>query len=112
MTNPASSPIPEDTPALGPREDADVRDSLYRTLVQEIEDCAIFMLDVDGRVRTWNAGAQKIKGYAAHEIIGEHFSRFYPADALARGWPDYELREALAVGRFEDEGWRVRKDGT
>jgi PAS domain S-box-containing protein len=112
MTQPASSPSPEDTPALEPREDADVRDSLYRTLVQEIEDYAIFMLDLDGRVRTWNAGAQKIKGYAAREIIGQHFSRFYPAEALARDWPAYELREALAVGRFEDEGWRVRKDGS
>ncbi|MDR5754276.1 MULTISPECIES: PAS domain S-box protein [unclassified Caballeronia] len=112
MTQPASSPSPEDTPALEPREDAEVRDSLYRTLVQEIEDYAIFMLDLEGRVRTWNAGAQKIKGYAAREIIGQHFSRFYPAEALARDWPAYELREALAVGRFEDEGWRVRKDGS
>jgi PAS domain S-box-containing protein len=90
----------------------DPQDSLYRTLVQEVQDCAIFMLGLDGRVRTWNAGAQRIKGYAAAEIIGQHFSRFYTPEALARGWPDYELREALATGRFEDEGWRVRKDGS
>ncbi|CDY76360.1 Chemotaxis protein methyltransferase CheR [Caballeronia glathei] len=96
-----------------PMRPGDASDELlYRTLVQEIEDCAIFMLGLDGRIRTWNAGAQKIKGYTADDIIGEHFSRFYTPDALARGWPDYELEQALATGRFEDEGWRVRKDGT
>ncbi|SAL17016.1 PAS domain-containing hybrid sensor histidine kinase/response regulator [Caballeronia humi] len=102
---------PDPAGSITPRS-TDVEVSLYRTLVQEIEDCAIFLLSPEGRVRTWNAGARRIKGYAADEIIGEHFSRFYPQEALARGWPDHELREALAHGRFEDEGWRVRKDGT
>ena len=84
----------------------------YGALVQSIEDYAIFLLDPKGYIVSWNAGAQKLKGYAAHEIIGEHFSRFYPAEAVARGWPAYELQQAALTGRFEDEGWRVRKDGT
>ncbi|MGF6998507.1 hybrid sensor histidine kinase/response regulator [Paraburkholderia sp. GAS32] len=84
----------------------------YGALVQSIEDYAIFLLDPTGRIVSWNAGAQKLKGYAAREIIGEHFSRFYPAEAVARGWPAYELQQAALTGRFEDEGWRVRKDGT
>ncbi|MFM0502194.1 PAS domain-containing hybrid sensor histidine kinase/response regulator [Paraburkholderia caffeinilytica] len=84
----------------------------YWGLVQSIEDYAIFLLDPTGHIVSWNAGAQKLKGYAAHEIIGSHFSRFYPAEAVARGWPAYELQQAALTGRFEDEGWRVRKDGT
>jgi PAS domain S-box-containing protein len=84
----------------------------YWKLVQAIEDYAIFLLDATGRVVSWNAGAQKLKGYTAQEIIGEHFSRFYTAEAVARDWPAYELQQASLTGRFEDEGWRVRKDGT
>jgi PAS domain S-box-containing protein len=84
----------------------------YHALVDAIEDCAIFMLDLNGCIVSWNTGARKIKGYEAHEIIGQHLSRFYPAEAVARGWPDYELKQAFATGRFEDEGWRVRRDGT
>ena len=61
---------------------------------------------------TWNAGAQRVKGYAAEEIIGRHFSVFYPGEVAARGWPAEELRGAEAKGRFEDEGWRLRKDGS
>lgn len=83
-----------------------------RLLVQGTIDYAIFMLDPQGRVATWNAGAERIKGYKAEEIIGQHFSRFYPQEAIDRGWPDEELRRATALGRFEDEGWRLRKDGT
>jgi PAS domain S-box-containing protein len=70
------------------------------------------MLDPTGHVQTWNAGAEYIKGYAAHEIIGSHFSRFYPPDAIQRGLPETELRGAMMQGRFEDEGWRLRKDGS
>ena len=84
----------------------------FRLLVDSVRDYAIFMLDPDGRVRSWNAGAEALKGYAAGEIIGQHFSRFYtPQDQLA-GKPAVELRTARAEGRVEDEGWRVRKDGT
>jgi PAS domain S-box-containing protein len=84
----------------------------YWTLVQAIEDYAIFLLDATGRVASWNAGAQKLNGYTEQEIVGEHFSRFYTAEAAAQGWPAYELQQASLTGRFEDEGWRVRKDGT
>jgi PAS domain S-box-containing protein len=83
-----------------------------RLLVQGTTDYAIFMLDPAGRVATWNAGAERLKGYTAGEAVGRHFSVFYPQDDLARGWPEEELRRATAVGRFEDEGWRVRKDGS
>ncbi|MCW5626726.1 MAG: response regulator, partial [Burkholderiales bacterium] len=75
-------------------------------------DYAIFMLDVNGYIVTWNSGAQRIKGYQADEIIGQHFSRFYPSDAIDGGWPDYELQRATEQGRFVDEGWRLRKDGS
>jgi len=84
----------------------------FRLLVESVRDYAIFMLSPEGRVVTWNAGAERFKGYRAHEIIGEHFSRFYPAEALARGLPAHELEVAAADGSFEDEGWRVRKDGS
>ena len=84
----------------------------FRLLVEGVQDYAIFMLDPEGRVASWNAGAERIKGYKADEIIGQHFSRFYPQEAIDRGWPEHELKVAGAEGRFEDEGWRVRKDGT
>ncbi len=84
----------------------------FRLLVGGIRDYAVFMLDPDGRIASWNAGAEQIKGYKADEIIGEHFSRFYPPEALARKLPQTELEVAARVGRFEDEGWRLRKDGS
>jgi PAS domain S-box-containing protein len=84
----------------------------FRLLVEGVKDYAIFMLDPSGHVVSWNLGAEKNKGYKAHEIIGQHFSTFYPPDVAARGWPGQELANALRDGRFEDEGWRVRKDGT
>ncbi|WP_416136241.1 PAS domain S-box protein [Aquabacterium sp. A7-Y] len=84
----------------------------YRALVAAIEDYAIFMLDENGVVRSWNAGARKIKGYAEEEIIGRPFTVFYPPAAIEVGWPTEELRMARERGRFEDEGWRVRKDGS
>jgi len=84
----------------------------FRLLVQSVKDYAIFMLDPGGHVATWNEGAQRIKGYSAAEIVGKHFSVFYPQARIDEGFPDYELREAIRTGRFEDEGWRVRKDGT
>jgi len=84
----------------------------FRLLVERVRDYAIFMLDPEGRVLTWNAGAERFKGYRANEIIGQHFSRFYPAEALARRLPEHELEVAKENGAFEDEGWRVRKDGS
>ena len=83
-----------------------------RVLIGSVKDYGIFMLDPDGRVASWNEGARRIKGYEAEEIIGRHFSVFYPDAAREIGFPDYELEVARDVGRFEDEGWRVRKDGT
>lgn len=83
----------------------------YRLLVDAITDYAIFMLDADGRIVSWNPGAQRFKGYEAWEVLGKHFSHFYtPEDRLAR-LPEKALRTAASEGRFESEGWRVRKDG-
>src|SRR5258705_530560 len=87
-------------------------DKPFRLLVESVTDYAIFLLDPDGRVQTWNLGAQRIKGYRPEEIVGQHFSRFYPQDAVQSGWPETELRQATEHGRFEDEGWRIRKDGS
>ena len=84
----------------------------FRLLVQGVSDYAIYMLDTDGRVTNWNLGAQRIKGYAPDEIVGQHFSRFYTDEDRAAGVPEEALETAKKVGRFEREGWRVRKDGT
>jgi PAS domain S-box-containing protein len=84
----------------------------YRLLVNDVKDYAIFMLDPQGRVVTWNKGAEKINGYREDEIIGKHFSIFYTPSDLDRHWPEEELKRAREQGRFEDEGLRVRKDGT
>ena len=85
---------------------------LYRLLVESVKDYAIFALDPNGYVVSWNPGAQRFKGYTAPEIIGKHFSVFYPAEDLAARKPQIELEIAAEVGRLEDEGWRIRKDGT
>ena len=87
-------------------------DDLLRLLVTTVRDYAIFMLDPTGHVATWNSGAERIKGYAASEIIGRHFSAFYPVEDIRAGKCEYELETATRDGRFEDEGWRIRKDGT
>jgi PAS domain S-box-containing protein len=84
----------------------------FRLLVQGVTDYAIYMLEADGTVASWNAGAERIKGYAADEIIGAHFSRFYVDEDRSAGAPETALRTAMAEGRFEKEGWRVRKDGS
>jgi PAS domain S-box-containing protein len=85
---------------------------IYKRLVEGVSDYAIFLLTADGHIATWNKGAQRLKGYAPDEAIGQHFSVFYPPDAIEAQWPQEELRRAQALGRFEDEGWRVRKDGS
>ena len=84
----------------------------FRILVQGVRDYAIYMLDPEGRVSNWNTGAEAIKGYAADEIVGQHFSRFYTDEDRAAGEPQRALAIALSEGRFEKEAWRVRKDGT
>ncbi|HEY0104188.1 MAG TPA: PAS domain S-box protein [Brevundimonas sp.] len=84
----------------------------FRFLLQSVTDYAIYMLDTEGHVTSWNAGAERFKGYTAEEIIGQHFSRFYAAEDQAAGVPARALRTALDEGRFEAEGWRYRKDGT
>ena len=84
----------------------------FRLLVQSIKDYGIFMLDPLGRIVSWNAGAERLKGYTADEIIGKHFSIFYPQEDLDARKPEWELEVASKVGRFEDEGWRLRKDGS
>ncbi|MFZ0009887.1 MAG: ATP-binding protein, partial [Steroidobacteraceae bacterium] len=84
----------------------------FRLLVEGVSEYAIFMLDANGKVATWNSGAERIKGYTASEIIGQHFSVFYPAEVKESGWPEHELQVAAEKGSFVDTGWRVRKGGT
>src|SRR6202046_4541467 len=83
----------------------------FRLMVQDVQDYAILMLDPNGNVATWNVGAQRLKGYEPEEIIGRHFSIFYPPSEITGGKPERQLELAAATGRVEDEGWRVRKDG-
>jgi PAS domain S-box-containing protein len=92
--------------------DAFQSEDRFRLLVASVRDYAIFMLDPTGRVSTWNTGAERIKGYKADEIIGKHFSTFYPREDVAAGKTERELEIASREGRFEEEGWRVRKDGS
>jgi PAS domain S-box-containing protein len=84
----------------------------FELLVDTVEDYAVFLLDVDGTVQTWNRGAEKIKRYPAEEVVGEHFSVFYTEADAAAGVPERNLREAAAEGRIRDEGWRLRRDGS
>jgi PAS domain S-box-containing protein len=103
----------EDFDALSKvRESLVASERRFRLIVESVKDYAIFMLDPSGVVATWNTGAERIKGYTADEIIGQHFSRFYPESARRAGKPDWELEVAAQDGRLEDEGWRVRKDGS
>ena len=101
----AGPPPPRPTP---PPHSVD----LYRLLVEGVSDYAIFALDPTGHIITWNPGAQRLKGYRPHEIIGKHFSVFYPEEDIRAGKPPWELEVAIAEGRLEDEGWRLRKDGS
>lgn len=88
------------------------REERARMLVEAVQDYAIFMLDPEGYILTWTPAAERIKGYQPSEIIGKHFSRFYPEEDVRRGKPAWELEVAAKIGRFEDEDWRVRKDGS
>jgi PAS domain S-box-containing protein len=94
------------------RHRGDTLDGKLQLLIEAVVDYGIFILDPQGYVASWNTGAQRLKGYTAEEIIGRHFSLFYPPEAIAAGWPQEELRRAVHDGRIEDEGWRIRKDGS
>src|ERR1700757_301689 len=85
---------------------------LLQLLVANLKDYAIIMLDPKGNVLTWSSAAEQLKGWKASEIIGQHFSRFYPVEDVQKGKTEMELQLAMQNGRFEDEGWRVRKDGS
>ena len=99
-------------PGAGQPDSSEDSPELYRLLVASVRDYAIFALDARGYVLTWNAGAAQLKGYAQSEIVGRHFSAFYAPEDIAAGKPDNELVTARRDGRFEDEGWRMRKDGS
>lgn len=93
-------------------EDPNRSEEQFRVLVEGVIDYAIYMLDPNGHVSSWNAGARRIKGYEPEEIIGRHFSQFYTDEDKADDLPRRALEVAASEGRFEREGWRVRKDGT
>lgn len=111
---PANEPSGRSEVAGQQRAAADMRESeeQFAKLVSGVKDYAVFLLDREGYVLTWNSGAERLKGYRAEQIVGQHFSRFYPHDAVSSGWPAHELEVAVATGRFEEEGWRVRQDAS
>ncbi|MCM2353501.1 MAG: PAS domain-containing sensor histidine kinase [Pseudobdellovibrio sp.] len=90
----------------------DVNDVKFKLLVDSVKDYAIFFMNSNGIIQSWNTGAERIQGYKSSEIIGKHFSQFYTAPDLEKKHPEYELKTALEFGRYEEEGWRIRKDGT
>ena len=107
--------MPRETKSAGDPDPASTglgSDLSFRLLVESVRDYAIVMLDPNGRVASWNEGAQRIKGYSPQEIIGKDFACFYPPESAQRGQPRQELEAAARDGRFEDEGWRIRKDGS
>jgi PAS domain S-box-containing protein len=89
-----------------------LHERIFEILVDRVRDYGVFLLDPQGNIASWNTGARLLKGYLPEEIVGKHFSAFYPAEAVAAGWPMQELKAATMQGHFEDEGWRVRKDGS
>jgi len=117
MAKVANKAAPKAEPTVEPKAEkapelALGKEESFRLLVDSVKDYAIIMLDPTGHVVSWNAGAERIKGWKADEIIGKHFSVFYPPEGVQKGFPEYELRTAAKEGRFEDENWRVRKDGS
>jgi len=103
---------PRERPRGAHAEELRLSEERFRLLVESVQDYAIFMLDTTGRIISWNAGAQRIKGWTQDEIVGQFFGVFYPEEDLAAGKPQWELAVVKEEGRFEDEGWRVRKDGS
>jgi len=113
MATAEPSALPETSRVDGPGPGPPTQTSeLYRLLVEGVRDYAIFVLDPDGHIISWNPGAARLKGYRTEEILGKHFSTFYPEEDKKRGKPAWELEVATAEGRVEDEGWRIRKDGS
>src|SRR5207244_5045706 len=108
----SSSPPKRRAARVAVRATPGASEELFRLLVERVTDYAIFMLDPDGRIVSWNPGAERIKGWTEAEILGKHFSVFYPVEEVERGKPVDELAVAKVDGRFEEEGWRIRKDGT
>jgi PAS domain S-box-containing protein len=108
---PQQTETPVAVPAT-PAQEVAITDQDFRLLVESVGDYAILLLDPQGRVVSWSNGAERLKGYRAEEIIGKHFSIFYPREDIDNGKPAHELKVAAAEGRFEDEGWRLRKDGS
>ena len=114
-----SFPVQSSAPAVHPVECAreagsdsvDITDA-YLRLIESLTDCSMLLVDLNGHVLTWNRGAEMLVGYTAEEIIGEHISRFYTPEAVAVGHPDRELHLAALTGRYDEQGWRVRKDGS
>src|SRR5436190_22955264 len=94
------------------RDAGDPADAQFRLLVESVVDYAIYLLDTSGRVMSWNNGAARIKGYAASDILGRHFSLFYPPEDRAAGRPAEMLEQAAKAGRINSQGWRMRRDGT
>ena len=113
-TTPAQTRVSDPDVTSGPTAEAALRESeeRYRMLLDAVQDHAIFMMDAQGRVMSWNAGAERIKGYTAEQIIGHNFSCFFPAEDVARGRPEEVLRITAAAGRHEEQGMRVRRDGS
>ena len=108
----SAGPAPSSSSSGRSKSAPTITDEQYRLIVQSIRDYAIFMLSPEGIISSWNEGARLIKGYTAQEVIGRSFEIFYPREAVAEGFPQRELRDAARDGRFEDEGWRIRKDGS
>jgi PAS domain S-box-containing protein len=104
--------MPSRAPADSPQPAGSVSSDDYRRFVESVADYALVLLDAEGNVLSWNTGARRIKGYEAYEIIGQHFSKFYPAEDITAGKPGTVLEIARQSGRVEDEGWRVRRDGS
>ena len=94
------------------RKRFDYIEQCFHFLIESLQEYAIYLLDPNGRIVSWNAGAQRLKGYQSHEVLGKHFSMFYTPEAIAAGRPERALETARTQGRYEEEGWRVRKDGT
>src|SRR5438132_1001862 len=111
MSTESKAPVDAQPPlvASGPLAETS---NLLQLLIDGIRDYAIILLDQNGTVLTWNSGAERLKGWKASEIVGQNFVRFYPPEDVAKGKTEMELRIAKEEGRFEDEGWRVRKDGS